>query len=107
MAVPLRSEPDAPRHRPAGRSPDLSVEDAVTAQSSTKHGGTRIRRHRPPLPRLLRYSSRKWDCRRVTCDLHPFRLGKNPNRAAKPEQREIKAARLKANITRKKNRDVD
>jgi hypothetical protein len=45
-------------------------------------------------------------CRHVTCDLHPFRLGKNPNRTMSSEQSTIAAARLKANVTRKKNRDV-
>jgi hypothetical protein len=38
------------------------------------------------------------NCQHVTCDLHPFRLGTNPNRKMKPEQRRIAAARLKANV---------
>jgi hypothetical protein len=42
-----------------------------------------------------------WD---VTCGLYNFRLGHNPNRAMSPEQRQIAAARLKANIERGKSR---
>ena len=38
------------------------------------------------------------NCERVGCPLHPFRLGNNPNRKMSAEQREIAAARLKANI---------
>ena len=38
------------------------------------------------------------NCERVRCDLHPYRLGNNPNRKMSAEQREIAAARLKANI---------
>ena len=37
-------------------------------------------------------------CGRFGCPLHPFRLGNNPNRKMSAEQREIAAARLKANI---------
>jgi hypothetical protein len=40
------------------------------------------------------------NCERVGCDLHPNRLGNNPNRKMSAEQREIAAARLKANIER-------
>jgi len=42
------------------------------------------------------------DCQHFACDLHNFRLGKNPNRAMSPEQREVAAARLKANVERAK-----
>jgi hypothetical protein len=38
------------------------------------------------------------NCQQVGCDLHPYRLGNNPNRKMSAEQREIAAARLKANI---------
>jgi hypothetical protein len=44
--------------------------------------------------------SRVRNCHQVDCDLHHLRLGRNPNRVASPKQREIKAARLKANVER-------
>lgn len=37
-------------------------------------------------------------CERFGCDLHPYRLGNNPNRKMSAGEREIAAARLKANI---------
>jgi hypothetical protein len=42
------------------------------------------------------------NCWNEACSLYPFRLGHNPNRAMSPEQREIAAARLKANVERGK-----
>jgi hypothetical protein len=42
------------------------------------------------------------DCRDVTCELHPFRLGTNPNRKMSEEQRALAAARLKASIAKGK-----
>jgi hypothetical protein len=45
------------------------------------------------------------NCKRFTCPLHPFRLARNPNRATSPEQRKVKAARLKANIKRARCND--
>ena len=44
------------------------------------------------------------NCKFVTCPLHPFRLGKNPNRAMSPEQAEAAAARLKDNIEKSKRK---
>jgi hypothetical protein len=41
-------------------------------------------------------------CPFVICELYPFRLGKNPNRAMSPGQRKIAAARLKANVERRR-----
>jgi len=46
------------------------------------------------------------NCQRVDCDLHHLRFGRNPNRAASPEQREIKAARLKANVERSRRKNL-
>jgi hypothetical protein len=37
-------------------------------------------------------------CRNFGCPLHPFRLGKNPNRQMNSGQRAVAVARLKANI---------
>jgi hypothetical protein len=45
------------------------------------------------------------NCKFVTCSLHPFRLGKNPNRAMRSEQAEAAAARLKDNIEKSKRKD--
>ena len=90
-----------------GDRPIHPLEDATTAAEFHEDGGTGLKAIKRRCLDCSGYSkSEVRDCRRVTCDLHPFRSGKNPNRAASPEQREIKAARLKANITRKKNRDV-
>jgi hypothetical protein len=90
-----------------GDRPIYPLEDATTAAEFHENGGTRID---AIVRRCLDCSgcskSEVRDCRHVTCDLHPFRSGKNPNRAASPEQREIKAARLKANIDCKRNRNV-
>jgi hypothetical protein len=76
-------------------------EDGLSAAEFHKNGGT-------PLRAIERYclncsggckKDRK-NCQHVNCVLHPFRQGRNANRAATPEQREIKAARLKANVER-------
>jgi hypothetical protein len=44
------------------------------------------------------------NCRHITCELHAFRFGRNPNRRLGPDQRRSAAARRKANISRKRNR---
>jgi hypothetical protein len=83
------------------------LEDGMTVAEFHEHGGTRIDAIVRRCLDCSGYSkSEVRDCRHVTCHLHPFRLGKNPNRKLSPEQSAIAAARLKANITRKKRRDV-
>jgi hypothetical protein len=37
------------------------------------------------------------ECHYTACDLHPFRMGNNPNRKMNAEQRELAAQRLQAN----------
>jgi hypothetical protein len=46
------------------------------------------------------------NCDRIACDLHPYRLGNNPNRKMSAEQRESAAARLNANIEGARRRKV-
>jgi hypothetical protein len=90
-----------------GDRPIYPLEDAVTAAEFHENGGTRI----DAIVRLCldcsgHSKSEVRDCRHVTCPLHPFRRGKNPNRKMSPGQSPIAAARLKANIARKKNCNV-
>ena len=44
------------------------------------------------------------NCKFASCHLHPFRLGRNPNRALSPEQAKAAAARLKDNIEKGKRK---
>lgn len=75
------------------------IEDGMTVAEFIKDGGT-------PLKAIKRRcldcsggsKAEVRNCKRVGCDLHPYRLGSNPNRKMSAEQREIAAARLKANI---------
>jgi hypothetical protein len=77
------------------------LEDGLSAAEFHKNGGTASKA-------IKRYcldcsggsKSEVRNCKCVTCPLHPFRFGKNPNRAASPEQRIIRAALLKANVER-------
>ena len=83
------------------------LEDGMAAAKFYERGGT-------VLKAIKRYcldcsggcKSEVRDCTRTTCDLHPNRHGKNPNRKMRPEQSAIRAELLKANIARKKNCDV-
>jgi hypothetical protein len=85
----------------AGDHKIYPLEDPMTVAEFHRYGGTplkAIKRH------CLDCSGRSKEavrnCQYVTCELHLNRHGKNPNRKAKPEQREKAAARLRANLTR-------
>jgi len=80
------------------------LEDGMTVAEFHKNGGTGLKAiKRRCLDCSGGSKSEVRECRQSACDLHPFRLGKNPNRTMSPEQREIAAARLKANLKRKMN----
>jgi hypothetical protein len=77
------------------------VEDGTTVTEFQEKGGTRLKAiKRRCLDCSGGSKSEVRDCQHLACDLHNFRLGKNPNRALSPEQREVAAARLKANVER-------
>jgi hypothetical protein len=103
----LGRKPTAAMMAEAGNRKMYPLEDGMKVAEYYEHGGT-------VLKAIKRYcldcsggcGSEVRDCTHTTCDLHPFREGKNPNRKMNPEQRKIAAARLKANIERKKDRDV-
>lgn len=91
-----------------GNIPIHPLEDAVTAAEFHENGGTRIDAIVRRCLDCSGYSkSEVRDCSHHDCPLHPFREGKNPNRKMSPEQSAIRAELLKANIARRKNRDVD
>jgi hypothetical protein len=78
-------------------------EDKITWAEFFENGGTRLDAiERKCLDCSGGSKSEVRNCWDVTCGLHPFRLGHNPNRAMGPEQREAAAARLKANVERAK-----
>ena len=83
------------------------LEDEMTVLDFYSKGGTRVKAiERYCLDCSGHCISEVKNCKHITCPLYPFRQGKNPNRKASPEQREIKAARLKANIERsRRNRE--
>jgi hypothetical protein len=79
------------------------VEDGTTIAEFFEGGGTvlrAIRRHCIDCSGDSKSAVR--DCRETSCDMHRFRNGTNPNRTLGPKQREIAAARLKANVERAK-----
>jgi len=81
------------------------LEDAVTWAEFHKDGGTVLKAiKRRCLDCSGSSKSEARNCHVVACALHPFRLGKNPNRVMNSEQRTVAAARLKANIKRGKRR---
>jgi hypothetical protein len=79
------------------------LENPMTGGEFHEKGGKRAKaiKHRCVDCAGSKAEARK--CRRVTCELHPFRMGNNPNRAMSPTKRAIAAARLHDNIGR--NRD--
>jgi len=79
------------------------LEDIITVAEFHKNGGTvlkAVRRRCRDCAGGCKADVR--DCQHITCELHPFRLGRNPNRSMTPEQREVAAARMKANVERAK-----
>lgn len=84
------------------------LEDPTKVADFHKNGGTRLdaMRHRC-IDCSGGSMSKVRDCRHVSCHLHPFRLRENPNRKMSPEQRKIAAARLRANLERKKRKRGD
>jgi hypothetical protein len=77
------------------------LEDGMTVAEFLENGGTPLKAiRRRCIDCSVGSKAEVRDCRHITCDLHPFRFGKNPNRKMSPEQRAIAAARLKANIRR-------
>jgi len=96
-------EPTAHMLEEAGGALMYPVEDGTTVTKFHEKGGTRLK----AIKKKCRDCSggvvaKVKDCQHFACELHPFRLGKNPNRAMSAEQRELAAARLKANIERAK-----
>jgi hypothetical protein len=88
----------------AGNHEMYPLEDGTTVDEFYAHGGTVLKAIKRRCLDCSGYSkSEVRDCRHGTCDLHHFRLGKNPNRKMSPEQAAIAAARLKANIAHKEN----
>jgi hypothetical protein len=87
----------------AGERQMYPLEDGLTVAEFFEGGGTVLR-----AIRLYCFDcsggskSEVRNCQHVTCELHPFRFGRNPNRKLKPEQRRIAAARLRANVERGK-----
>ena len=82
------------------------VEKNITSAEFFENGGTRLDAIELYCLDCSGYcKSDVRNCKIVTCPLHPFRLGKNPNRAMRPEQAEAAAARLKDNIEKSKRKD--
>jgi hypothetical protein len=77
------------------------LEDGVSAAEFYKNGRTALKA-------IKRYcldcsggsKSAVRNCIWVTCPLHPFRFGTNPNRKLSPDQRMTRAALLQANVER-------
>jgi hypothetical protein len=87
----------------AGDHKIYPLEDIMTVTEFHKNGGSVLKAiKRRCLDCSGGSKSEVRDCQHVTCDLHPFRPGRNPNRAMSPEQREVAAARLRANVERGK-----
>ena len=98
MAISFRPNPIANMLAELGEHRVYPLEDAKTA-ADFQRDATRIRAiQRRCLDCSGGSKAEVRNCQRVECDLHPFRLGNNPNRKMSAEQREIAAARLKANI---------
>ena len=78
------------------------LEDIMTAAEFHKNGGTVLKAIRRRC--LCCSGGSKSDvrgCQHLTCPLHRYRLGQNPNRRGNAEQRRVRAARLKANTKRR------
>jgi hypothetical protein len=92
-------KPTADMLEEAGDALMYPVEDGTTVADFFEKGGTRLKAIKR---RCLDCSGGSKadvrDCQHVACDLHPFRFGRNPNRTMSREQRELAAARLKANV---------
>jgi len=77
------------------------LEDGLSAVEFYKNGGTALKA-------IKRYcldcsggsKSELRNCKWVTCPLHPFRFGTNPNRKMSPAKRKIRAGLLRANVER-------
>ena len=103
----LGRNPTADMIAQLGDRPLHPLEDAVTAAEFHKKGGTGLKAIKRRCLDCSGYSkSEVRDCSNRDCPLHPFREGRNPNRKMRPEQSAIRAELLKANLARKKNRDV-
>jgi hypothetical protein len=74
------------------------LEGQTTIGEFHDSGGTRVRSIRYYCADCAGSRAEARKCKRVMCELHPFRNGNNPNRKMTPEQRENFAARLKANV---------
>jgi hypothetical protein len=75
------------------------LEDAMTVAEFFKRGGTFLKAiKRFCLDCSGGTKSAVRNCSHTDCRFHRFRFGKNPNRKMTTEQREIVAARLKANV---------
>ena len=95
----LGGKPTADMIAQAGARRMYPLEDATTVAAFFANDGTRLQAIKRRCLDCSGGSKKEVrGCRVRDCDLHPFRLGKNPNRALSPEQRAIAAARLKANI---------
>lgn len=95
--------PTADMLEEAGDALMYPVEDGPTVAEFFEKDGTRLKAiKRKCLDCSGGSKSEVRNCWDEVCSLHPFRLGKNPNRAMSPEQREVAAARLKVNAERGK-----
>lgn len=73
--------------------------DGLRSAEFHKNGGTALKAiKRYVLDFFGGSKSEVRNCKRITWCLHPFRLGKNPNRKMRPDQRAIAAARLRDNM---------
>jgi hypothetical protein len=87
----------------AGDALMYPVEDGTTVTEFHEKGGTRLKSIRRRCRDCSGGSkSEVRDCQHLAGDLYNFRLGHNPNRAMSPGQRQLAAARLKANVERAK-----
>jgi hypothetical protein len=78
------------------------LEDGITVAEFHDNGGTPLKAiKRCCLACAGSVKSEVRDCEHADCPLHPFRFGKNPNRAMAPEQRRVAADRLMSNLKRR------
>ena len=95
--------PTASMLEEAGDALVYPLEDRTTVTEFSEKGGTRLKAVKRRCRDCAGGSKADVrDCQHVACDLHHFRLGRNPNRSMSAEQREIAAVRLKANVERGK-----
>jgi len=85
-----------------GDRPMYPLEDGMSVAKFFKSGGTVLKAiKRRCLDCSGNSKAEVRNCRHITCELHTYRFGRNPNRRMGPEKRRKAAARLKANIGRK------